>query len=49
MPVPVTADDDAAEAAMPARCEQVSFPADWVQKCESWGSDLTQVHENGKD
>ena len=44
-----TGDDDADEAALLAHCEQVRFPADWVQKCESWASDPAQVHEDGKD
>ena len=44
-----TGDDAADEAALLVHCEQVDFPADWVQKCESWGSDPAQVHEDGKD
>ena len=44
-----TGDDQADEAALLAHCEEAHFPAYWVQKCESWGSDPAQVHEDGKD
>ena len=43
-----TGDDEADEAALIEHCEAVGFPADWVQKCESWG-DTAQVDEDGKE
>ena len=44
-----TGDDQVDEAVLLEHCRAVGFPADWVQKCESWGSDPAQVLEDGKD